>query len=88
MSMEGATRRRSQQRDVVQLYVDRQQVDDLIATLKETNTHLKGISMVASDTLQTVRGFGSKWLPWIIASVGVLWPVAGKIISGLPPLPG
>lgn len=47
------------------------------------------VSSIA-DSLREVSEFLSfvkKWTPWLIASIGVLYPAVGKIISSLPPLP-
>ena len=59
------------------------QMQMLIETLTETNAHLKAIAGIGTDTL----GFIRKWVPWMIAAAGVLYPTVGKVISGLPPLP-
>ena len=56
---------------------------ELIDTIKETNGHLASIAGVGDRTL----GFFRKWVPWIIAAAGVLYPAFGKLINGLPNLP-
>lgn len=58
-------------------------VRELIDTIKETNEHLGSIAGVGQDTL----GFVKKWVPWIIAAAGLLYPALGKVIQGLPSLP-
>lgn len=60
------------------------QMAQLIETLHETNVHLKSISEVGSGTLKFVK----QGVPWIVALASILWPTVGKVISGLPPLPG
>lgn len=58
------------------------QLETLIATLSETNTHLKGIVDLASETLKFFKNI----VPWVILAASILWPSVGKIISQLPPV--
>jgi hypothetical protein len=55
----------------------------------ESKTFRDDVSSI-SNSLREVADFLNlvkKWTPWAIASIGVLYPAIGKLISQLPPIP-
>jgi hypothetical protein len=56
-------------------------------TLKETNTHLAYVSDKTGDISDAFAGFqkfGTKWLPWIAAVLGLCYPKLLQFIQSIP----